>query len=75
MRRIILGLSLLAMVASASFAVSTNDGDKDKKCKKSCSKEEKKACSKEGDKKSCCKKEKKSCCKTGGAKADSSATK
>ena len=81
MRRIILGLSLLAMVASVSFAQEEDKNScckKDKKeCskdKKECSKEEKEACKK--DKKACCKKDKKkSCCKKDGMKKDSTITK
>jgi hypothetical protein len=78
MKRIIVALSLLAFVSSASMAVTIQqDGEKKESCckkdKKECSKKDKKECSK-GEKKSCCKKgDKKSCDKK--ETADSTKTK
>ena len=66
MKRIIVALSLLAFVSSASMAVTIQqDGEK----KESCCKKDKKSCDKDGDKKSCCKKDKKSCDKEEGKKS------
>jgi hypothetical protein len=76
MKRIIVALSLVAFLASSSFAGISQDGEKKsccKKDKKECAKD-KKSCEK-GDKKSCCKKGKKSCDKKGGMKADSTQAK
>lgn len=76
MKRIIVALSLVAFLASSSFAGIAQDGEK-----KSCCKKDKKVCAKgekscdKGDKKSCCKKGKKSCNTKEAMKADSTQAK
>ena len=77
MKRIILSLSLVALIASTSFAGVSQDGEKKACCKgkKECKDKDKKEC-KEGDKKECKKGDKKSCCKgKKECKKDSTATK
>ena len=64
MKRILISLSLIALIASVSLAGTTQEGEKKSCCKgkKECKDKDKKDC-KDADKKECKKGEKKSCCK------------